>query len=51
MARRKGFSTRAIHEGQEPEQLTGSIGVPIYPTSTYAQDELGKPRWATNTGG
>ena len=44
MARRKGFSTRAIHEGQEPEQLTGSVGVPIYPTSTYAQDELGKPR-------
>ena len=30
--------------GQEPEQLTGSIGVPIYPTSTYAQDGLGKPR-------
>ena len=24
--------------------MTGSIGVPIYPTSTYAQDELGKPR-------
>ncbi len=40
----KGFSTRAIHDGQEPEQLTGSIGVPIYPTSTYAQDGLGKPR-------
>jgi cystathionine beta-lyase/cystathionine gamma-synthase len=46
MARRneKGFSTRAIHDGQEPEQLTGSVGIPIYPTSTYAQDELGKPR-------
>ena len=41
---RKGFSTRAIHDGQEPEALTGSVGVPIYATSTYQQDELGKPR-------
>ena len=39
-----GFATRAIHVGQEPEQLTGSISVPIYATSTYVQDELGKPR-------
>ena len=39
-----GFSTRAIHDGQEPEPLTGSVGVPIYATSTYVQDELGKPR-------
>src|SRR6185437_17068925 len=37
-----GFSTRAIHIGQEADPLTGSIGVPIYPTSTYLQDELGK---------
>jgi cystathionine gamma-lyase/cystathionine beta-lyase/cystathionine gamma-lyase/homocysteine desulfhydrase len=41
---RKGFSTRAIHDGQEPEALTGAVGVPIYATSTYQQDELGKPR-------
>ncbi len=40
----KGFSTRAIHDGQEPEALTGAVGVPIYATSTYRQDELGKPR-------
>lgn len=40
----RGFSTRAIHDGQEPEPLTGSVGVPIYATSTYVQDELGKPR-------
>ena len=39
-----GFSTRAIHNGQEPEPLTGAVGVPIYATSTYVQDELGKPR-------
>jgi cystathionine gamma-lyase/cystathionine beta-lyase/cystathionine gamma-lyase/homocysteine desulfhydrase len=41
---RKEFSTRAIHDGQEPEALTGAVGVPIYATSTYQQDELGKPR-------
>lgn len=41
---RKGFSTRAIHDGQEPEELTGAVGVPIYATSTYRQDEIGKPR-------
>src|SRR4051794_27653032 len=39
-----GFSTRAIHDGQEPEPLTGAVVVPIYATSTYVQDELGKPR-------
>jgi cystathionine gamma-lyase/cystathionine beta-lyase/cystathionine gamma-lyase/homocysteine desulfhydrase len=43
-AKRKGFSTRAIHDGQEPEALTGAVGVPIYATSTYQQDEIGKPR-------
>src|SRR6478735_210408 len=37
-----GFSTTCIHTGQEADPLTGSIGVPIYPTSTYLQDELGK---------
>src|SRR2546423_15267170 len=42
--RTSGFSTRAIHDGQEPEPLTGAVGVPIYATSTYVQDELGKPR-------
>jgi cystathionine beta-lyase/cystathionine gamma-synthase len=41
---KKGFSTRCVHDGQEPEKLTGSVAVPIYATSTYAQDELGKPR-------
>jgi cystathionine gamma-lyase/cystathionine beta-lyase/cystathionine gamma-lyase/homocysteine desulfhydrase len=43
-AQRRGFSTLAIHAGQEPEPLTGAISVPIYATSTYVQDELGKPR-------
>jgi cystathionine gamma-lyase/cystathionine beta-lyase/cystathionine gamma-lyase/homocysteine desulfhydrase len=39
-----GFSTRAVHDGQEPEPLTGAVGVPIYATSTYMQDGLGAPR-------
>ena len=38
------FSTRAIHDGQEPDPATGAVSVPIYATSTYVQDELGKPR-------
>src|SRR5438309_11382451 len=41
---RPGFSTRAIHDGQEPDPVTGAVSVPIYATSTYVQDELGKPR-------
>lgn len=37
-----GFSTDAIHIGQEPDPATGAIIVPIYQTSTYVQSELGK---------
>src|SRR5258708_5257728 len=37
-----GFATNAIHVGQEPDPATGSIVAPIYQTSTYVQDELGK---------
>ncbi len=37
-----GFSTDAIHTGQEPDPATGAIIVPIYQTSTFVQDELGK---------
>jgi cystathionine gamma-synthase len=36
------FETRAIHEGQEPEPAYGSVNVPIYQTSTYAQLAVGK---------
>ncbi|MCP2253173.1 cystathionine gamma-synthase [Prauserella aidingensis] len=39
-----GFSTRAIHTGQEPDPRTGSVIVPIYQTSTYAQDGVGGTR-------
>ncbi|HJS24851.1 MAG TPA: cystathionine gamma-synthase [Pyrinomonadaceae bacterium] len=37
-----GFATIAIHTGSEPDQSTGAVTVPIYQTSTYAQDALGK---------
>jgi cystathionine beta-lyase/cystathionine gamma-synthase len=36
------FETRAIHEGQEPDPATGSVTVPIYQTSTYAQEAVGR---------
>lgn len=35
------FSTKAIHVGQEPDALTGSVTVPLYQTSTYAQEAIG----------
>jgi cystathionine beta-lyase/cystathionine gamma-synthase len=37
-----GFQTDAIHAGQEPDTSTGAVVVPIYQTSTYVQEELGK---------
>lgn len=37
-----GFSTRAIHGGQSPDPTTGAVVTPIYQTSTYAQEALGK---------
>ncbi len=37
-----GFSTRAIHAGQPPDPATGSVTTPIYATSTYVHEELGK---------
>ena len=37
-----GFATTAIHTGSEPDEATGSVTVPIYQTSTYAQEGLGK---------
>lgn len=36
------FETRAIHAGQEPEPAYGAVNVPIYQTSTYAQEAVGK---------
>lgn len=37
-----GIGTRAIHAGQRPEPLAGAIMTPVYLTSTYVQDALGK---------
>jgi cystathionine beta-lyase/cystathionine gamma-synthase len=37
-----GFATRAIHDGQKPDPLTGAVNVPIYLTSTYQQEAIGK---------
>ncbi len=37
-----GFSTDAIHAGQKPDPVTGAVITPIYQTSTYAQEELGR---------
>ncbi|TMF50590.1 MAG: cystathionine gamma-synthase, partial [Chloroflexi bacterium] len=39
-----GFSTRAVHAGQEPDRSTGAVVVPIYQTSTFAQEAVGKHR-------
>src|SRR6266545_3922664 len=39
---RARFSTICLHAGQEPDPSTGAIIVPIYQTSTYVQDALGK---------
>ncbi len=36
------FATKAIHSGQEPDSATGAVIVPIYATSTYAQESPGK---------
>ncbi|MES2690916.1 MAG: cystathionine gamma-synthase [Bacteroidota bacterium] len=38
----KGFGTKAIHAGQEPDPTTGAVMIPIYQTSTYWQESPGK---------
>ena len=40
------FSTRAIHVGQEPDEATGAVNVPVYLTSTYAQESVGVVKFA-----
>src|SRR5690349_23872005 len=41
---RDAFATRAVHAGAEPDPLTGAVSPPIYQTSTFVQDGVGKPR-------
>jgi cystathionine gamma-lyase len=38
------FATRAVHAGQPPDPVTGSVMPPLYLTSTYVQDGVGRPR-------
>jgi len=38
------FETLAIHAGQEPDPSNGAVMTPVYLTSTYMQDGVGKPR-------
>jgi cystathionine beta-lyase/cystathionine gamma-synthase len=40
--RDKGFATRTIHAGQDPEPVTGAIKVPIFQTSTYQYRQVGE---------
>ncbi|MGW5522702.1 cystathionine gamma-synthase [Gordonia sp. NPDC003950] len=42
--RRRGFATDAIHAGYEPNPLNGAVNVPIYASSTFAQDGVGGMR-------
>lgn len=52
MSDEHGFDTRAIHAGQEPDGPYGAVNVPIYQTSTYAQDAVGEPKvWDYGRGG
>jgi cystathionine beta-lyase/cystathionine gamma-synthase len=37
-----GFSTDVVHAGNAPDPTTGAVSVPIYQTSTYVQEALGK---------
>lgn len=39
-----GFATRAIHSGQDADPVTGAVTVPVFQTSTFAQDGVGRHR-------
>ncbi len=41
---RPRFGTRAVHAGQRPDPTTGAVMTPIYQTSTYVQEGVGRPR-------
>jgi cystathionine gamma-synthase len=44
MAIERAFETKAVHDGQPADPVTGAVTVPIYQTSTYEQDAVGKDR-------
>src|SRR3974377_621019 len=41
---KSGFATRSIHVGNSPDPSTGAVAPPLFATSTYAQEELGKTK-------
>jgi cystathionine gamma-synthase len=45
-----GLDTLAVHAGQPPDPATGAVNVPIYATSTYAQDDVGRLRTGLGAG-
>ncbi|WP_432561110.1 cystathionine gamma-synthase [Kineococcus sp. SYSU DK003] len=49
-AQQPGFSTRAIHAGQEADPATGAVVTPIYQVSTYKQDGVGALRTGLGAG-
>jgi cystathionine gamma-synthase len=48
--RETGLDTQAVHAGQAPDPATGAVNVPIYATSTFAQDGVGGMRTGLGTG-
>src|SRR5690349_16433279 len=38
------FDTRAVHAGHEPDELTGAVTPPIYVSSTFAQERIGRTK-------
>ncbi len=38
------FETKAIHAGQKPEEVTGSVNIPIFQTATYSNKKLGQTK-------
>src|SRR5215211_8192840 len=43
LAAELAIETLAVHAGQEPDELTGAVAPPIYQTSTYRQEGVGRP--------
>jgi cystathionine beta-lyase/cystathionine gamma-synthase len=39
-----GFGTLAVHAGQRPDPVSGAVMTPVYQTSTYVQEGVGRPR-------
>ena len=42
MSNKMKFNTKTVHKGQKPEELYGSVSLPIYQTSTFKQREIGE---------